>query len=85
MVTPDGQQVPVPVNRAALEDVATTTGGEYFPAYTAEQLDAVFEGLGKAVETEPTEREITDVVAFAALVLVALAAAGSLAWAGRLP
>jgi len=85
VVAPDGQTVAVPVNRGALEDVATTTGGRYFPAYTAEQLDQVFEGLGKAVETTPTEREVTDMVALAALVLVALAAAGSLAWAGRLP
>lgn len=85
VVAPDGQTVPVPVNRAALEDVATTTGGSYFPAYTADELAQVFEGLGSAVETEPTEREVTDLVALVALVLVALAAAGSLAWAGRLP
>jgi Ca-activated chloride channel family protein len=85
VVAPDGQTVQVPVNRPALEDVASTTGGSYFPAYTAEELTRVFEGLGTAVETEPTEREITDLVALAALVLVALAAAGSLAWAGRLP
>jgi Ca-activated chloride channel homolog len=85
VVAPDGSTIPVPVNRGALEDVATSTGGSYFPAYTAEQLTEVFEGLGTAVETEPTQREVTDLVALAALVLVALAAVGSLAWAGRLP
>jgi Ca-activated chloride channel homolog len=85
VVAPDGSTIPVPVNRAALEDAATSTGGSYFPAYTAEQLTEVFEGLGTAVETEPTQREVTDLVALAALILVALAAMGSLAWAGRLP
>ena len=40
VTAPDGQQVPVPVNRPALQRLATQTDGQYFPAASADQLEA---------------------------------------------
>lgn len=80
-----GAPVPVPVNRAALEAVAESTGGEFFPAYSAGELRAVYDEIAEDATTTTVEREITDVVAGAALALFALAAVGSLLWAGRVP
>jgi Ca-activated chloride channel family protein len=85
VTTPDGQTIPVPVNREALASIASETGGRTFDARSAEQLQAVFEALGEGVIREPVTRELGDVVTLAALALVSLAAAGSLLWFSRLP
>lgn len=85
VTAPDGQTVGVPVNKAELADLARSTGGETLTAATANQLEQVYEKLGAAVTTEPITREVTDWFTFAALAMVALAAAGSLLWFSRLP
>jgi len=80
-----GQQLGVPVNREALAELARTTGGDVLQAQTAEELRTVYEELGEQVTVEVPQREVTDWFALVALLLVALAGAGSLMWAGRLP
>ncbi|HEX9258932.1 MAG TPA: VWA domain-containing protein [Acidimicrobiales bacterium] len=85
VMTPDGETVGVPVNKADLADLARSTGGQTLTATNADQLKQVYEALGKAVTTEPVTREVTDWFTFAALVIVALGAAGSLLWFSRLP
>jgi Ca-activated chloride channel family protein len=84
-VTIDFLQVPVPVNREALRDIAETTDGKVFEAETAQEIVSVFEDLGEGVGTRTEPREITDNLAIAALVAAVAAAAGSLAWFSRLP
>lgn len=81
----DGQSVPVPVDTAALDDVAETTGGTFAEAATAEQLEQVFEGLGRSAGTETEERDVSGWFLGAALVALAGAAVGSLVWFSRLP
>lgn len=80
-----GARVDVPVNRAALGELARTTGGDVLRAETAEELRAVYEELGEQVTIDEPRREVTDWFAGLALLLVVLAGAGSLMWAGRLP
>jgi Ca-activated chloride channel family protein len=80
-----GARVDVPVNRAALGELARTTGGEVLRAETADELRAVYEELGEQVTVDEPRREVTDWFAGLALLLVVLAGAGSLMWAGRLP
>jgi Ca-activated chloride channel family protein len=80
-----GQQLGVPVNREALAQLAGTTGGEVLQAKTADELRSVYEQLGEQVTVETPQREVTDWFALVALLLVAMAGAGSLMWAGRLP
>jgi Ca-activated chloride channel homolog len=84
-VVVDFMTVPVPVDRAALRDIAETTGGRVFEADSAAEIVAVFEDIGEGVGTRTEPREITDSLALAALVAAALAAIGSLAWFARLP
>ena len=84
-VVVDFLQIPVPVDRQALSDIAGTTGGKAFEADSAEEIVSVFEDIGEGVGTRTEPREITDGLALAALVVAAVAAAGSLAWFARIP
>jgi len=77
--------VPVPVNEAALEDLARRTGGKALTAATATQLSDVYEDLGRSVTVEREQVEIADWFAGAAMALLTLAGLGSLTWFGRLP
>lgn len=80
-----GEQVNVPVNRAALAELARATGGQALRAETADELGQVYADLARSVRVEVERREVTDVFAAVALLLVGLAGAGSLRWFGRLP
>lgn len=76
---------PVPVNEAALERLASQTGGKALTAETADQLSDVYEELGRSVTVEREQVEVGDWFAGAALAVLSLAGVGSLAWFGRLP
>lgn len=82
---PIAGNVPVPVNEAALEQLAHQTDGQALTAATADQLSDVYEGLGESVSVESEQVEISDWFAGAAMAILCLAGLGSLAWAGRLP
>ncbi len=85
IVDPYGEVVPVPVNVAALEDLARKADGKSLTAATAEELAQVYEDLGKSVQVEVEQVEVGDWFAGAAVALLCLAGVGSLAWFGRLP
>ncbi len=55
----------VPASPETLQQVATDSGGQYFAALDATQLNKVYEDLGSRLGTRKEDREITDV--FAAL------------------
>jgi Ca-activated chloride channel family protein len=80
-----GQKVPVPVNEQALAKVARTTGGQALRAETAQELSKIYEKLGRSVAVDVQRQEVTDWFAAIAVLLLALAATGSLLWFGRLP
>lgn len=80
-----GEQVAVPVNEAALAELARATGGQSLRAETADELAKVYENLGNNLQVDVERREVTDWFAGAALLMVVLAATGSLVWFGRLP
>jgi len=62
----------VPPNAETLEQVAATSGGEFFAALDAEGLATVYDDLGSRLGTREEDREITDVfAAIAAVLLVA--------------
>ena len=77
--------IPVPVDRAALEAIAAETGGAYFSAVTAEQLEAVYVDIGSSIGFTTEERPITAWFVGGALVALAITATMSLAWFSRLP
>jgi Ca-activated chloride channel family protein len=78
-------RTPVPVNEAALEKLASSTGGQALTAETADQLTDVYEELGQSVTVEREQVEVGDWFAGAAIAILGLAGLGSLAWFGRLP
>jgi len=80
-----GQPVAVPVNKAALAELARSTDGRALTAETASELSQVYEELGRSVEVDVTRREVTDWFAGVALALLFLTGVASLAWFGRLP
>jgi Ca-activated chloride channel family protein len=85
VVEVEGQLVPVPVDVSAMENLALDTGGGAFTAESGEELDAVYDDISEQVGTTTERREVTDLVALAALLLTLLAGAASLAWGSRLP
>jgi Ca-activated chloride channel family protein len=80
-----GEQIAVPVNRQALEQLAFQTDGRSLSALTAQELSQVYEDLGRSVQIEVTQTEVTEWFTGATLALLALAGVASLAWFGRLP
>lgn len=85
MVTVDGTAITVPVDEDALANIADVTGGTSFTAASADQLEDVYADIGSSLGYEVEQREITAWFLGAGLVLLLLAAAGSLAWSSRLP
>jgi Ca-activated chloride channel family protein len=81
----EGRSIPVPVNRAALADIAEATGGQSFEAGTARELRRVYADIGSSIGFRTEEREVTAWVVGVALAFALAAAAGSLLWSSRLP
>jgi Ca-activated chloride channel family protein len=77
--------VPVPVDRGALQAVANQTGGSFFSATSAAELEKVYADIGSSIGFDVEQREITSWFVGAALLALMATAAMSLAWFNRLP
>jgi Ca-activated chloride channel family protein len=77
--------VPVRVDEVALEEIADTTGGTFFRAVTADQLNDVYADIGTSVGFVTEQREVTIWFVGAALVLLLVTASFSMLWFSRLP
>jgi Ca-activated chloride channel family protein len=75
----------VPPSPQTLEQLAKTTGGEFFTAPDAEQLRQVYEDLGSRLGTRREPREITDVFAAGAAALLLTGGALSALFFRRVP
>ncbi|MGH9264588.1 MAG: VWA domain-containing protein [Acidimicrobiales bacterium] len=84
-VTVEGRNLPVPVNRDALAQIADITRGRAFEAATAGELRRVYADIGSSIGFRTEEREVTSWVVGLALAFALAAAAGSLVWSPRLP
>ena len=82
---PDGTTQSVPVNRAALADLATKTGARSFTAYSSDELRSVYKDLGRTLTKEPVQKDVSGWFVGGAMAFLALAALGSLIWFARLP
>ena len=82
-----GQQVtlPVPPDKATLQQIADTTGGKAFDAPTAEDLKQVYANLESRIGYTEQRQEVTFALVGAGLLLVVLGAGLSAVWFGRLP
>jgi Ca-activated chloride channel family protein len=75
---------PVPPDVASLRQISQTSGGKSYTAESAGDLSAVYQRLGSQLGTKREPRQITAGFAGAGLALLALGAALSLRWFGRL-
>jgi Ca-activated chloride channel family protein len=80
-----GQIIPVPVDREALESMADATGGTYSEAASSDELRRIYEGIGRTVGYEVEQQEITALLVGFGVALLTLGAGGSLLWSSRLP
>ena len=77
--------VPVPVDKAALQEIADRTGGSFFTAATGSELEKVYANIGSSIGFDVEQREISSWFVGAALLALIATAAMSLAWFNRLP
>jgi Ca-activated chloride channel family protein len=80
----NGSSTSVPVDRAALQRVAETTGGTAYTATTADQLTRIYDRIGVRVGTTTDQVEYTLPLAAIAAALLACALIGTAVWSPRL-
>jgi Ca-activated chloride channel family protein len=80
----NGETVPVPVDRATLEEIADQTGGSYSEAASAAELEQVYADLGSQIGYTTEPQDISPRFVRAGVVLVLLGAVLSLVWTNRL-
>jgi Ca-activated chloride channel family protein len=76
---------PVPPDKATLREVARSTGGRYFEAPTAKDLQSIYNRLGTRLSAKQVKHEVTWGFAAGGLALLIAGGAMSLAWFGRVP
>ncbi len=84
-LTIQGQEIPVPVNEQALQDIADQTDGAYYRATTGDELKRVYQGLGSSIGYNTTHKEVGRWYVGLALVLGLIGGALSIVWTSRLP
>jgi Ca-activated chloride channel homolog len=82
---PDGSTTPVPPDTATLDSIARTTGGRFFTAPTARDLEAVYANLGRGLSKRKEKQEVTAAFAGGALALLLAGIVTGLLRGGRLP
>jgi Ca-activated chloride channel family protein len=80
----DGETVPVPVDRATLEEIADATGGSYSEAASAAELEQVYEDLGSQIGYTTEPQDVSYWFVRAGVVLALLGVVLSLLWTNRL-
>jgi Ca-activated chloride channel homolog len=79
------QIIQVPPSPETLQELAAATGGEFYTALDDQELSAVYEELGSRLGTREVEREVTDVFAGGAAVLLLIGGALSAFLFRRVP
>jgi Ca-activated chloride channel homolog len=80
----DGETVPVPVDRATLENIADETGGSYSEAASAAELEQVYADLGSQIGYTTEPQDISPWFVRAGVLLALVGAVLSLFWTNRL-
>ncbi len=79
------QSIPVPPDPETLQDIAESTGGEFFEARSAEALESAYQSLGSSLARIPGTLEITSWLVAVAAGLLLGAGTFAVLWASRLP
>ena len=81
----NGNELDVPVDASALEELALDTGGVFASATDAGQLDGIVRAVDRQAVRQPVNEELAWLFVVGAIVVMTLASAGSLRWFARLP
>jgi Ca-activated chloride channel family protein len=81
----NGFTVHTQLDEATLQQVARTTGGTYYNATSAQELNRVYTSLDPQLVVKPEKTEITAVFAGASAVLLLIGGLLSLLWFSHLP
>jgi Ca-activated chloride channel homolog len=76
--------VPVPVDRASLEQIADETGGSYSEAASVEELEEVYADIGSQIGYTTEPQDISPWFVRAGVLLALVGVALSLLWTNRL-
>lgn len=79
-----GQSIRVPVDAAALAELAESTGGTAYQAESSDELRDVYDDIGSSIGWTSEPRELAPYFAAAAFLFTLIAAALSLRWFARL-
>jgi Ca-activated chloride channel family protein len=79
------RRVNVPPDEATLRQIAALTGGQFFSAPTAQDLQAVYQAIGTQVGYEAEERDVTVAFIATGLALLVTGAALAIARSYRFP
>jgi Ca-activated chloride channel homolog len=80
----DGETVPVPVDRATLEEIADETGGSYSEAASAAELEQVYADLGSQIGYTTEPKDISPWFVRGGVLVLLVGALMSLFWTNRL-
>jgi Ca-activated chloride channel homolog len=80
----DGETVPVPVDRATLENIADETGGSYSEAASAAELEQVYADLGSQIGYTTEPKDISPWFVRGGVLVLLVGAVMSLLWTNRL-
>jgi Ca-activated chloride channel family protein len=80
----NGETVPVPVDRATLEQIAEETGGSYSEAASQKELEEVYEDLGSQIGYTTEPQDISPWFVRGGLLFAFLGIVASLLWTSRL-
>jgi len=79
------EQIRVPPSPQTLQRIAATTGGEFFQAATAADLATVYKQLGSRLGHKRVSRELTDLFAGGAALIMLVGGGLSAFWFRRIP
>jgi Ca-activated chloride channel family protein len=80
----EGERIPVPADKSALQALAQTTGGTFHTAASAAELQTVYQDIGSQVGYTTQQRDVSWRFLMVGLLFTLAAAGTSLLWAGRL-
>jgi Ca-activated chloride channel family protein len=83
-ITLSGFQIHTQLDEATLQQIATLTGGAYYAASDAQQLQSIYGNLDTQLVVQPQMTEITSLLAGVSLLLLIGGVLTSLLWLGRL-
>lgn len=81
----DGEQVPVALDTAAMQEIARISGGDFHTAHTATELKKVYAELGEQIGYETVHRDASRPWLIAGSIVVMLGVAVAIATSGRIP